>query len=137
MVVTQREWDKLTEREKEILKGIGISPKSTKSSPKSLPFKGNPQEPYFLKRTVHCNLCKSITIKYFHMLLSEDSSHLYSKEATEEEAVSGKYKSQELHQSTCSECYNVLIKEWTKEEIAKALIKAYPLASIGGGKWKK
>lgn len=131
MAITSKVWNKLGKKDKTLLKRIGLKPSILKKPP---PFKGKSLEPYYLKITVNCSLCNSKPVQYFHMIPSEDRSSLQARGVTKEEAKSHKCQEKEVHSSTCSECYKVLTKKWKKEELVKALIKAYPLASIGGFK---
>jgi hypothetical protein len=126
----------LTEREKEILKSIGIRPNG---KPKTLPrrLRGTrAPEPYTLEVTIHCQLCGGTPVKYFDMVLAENAEapHLHAFPISKGEALQRPaLTKKDTYQSTCCECYRRLHK-WSKEELVEKLIKVYPLASIGAGK---
>ena len=134
MTITSKIWSSLNKKDRELLKQIGLKPKII---PRPIPNRIKPPTPYCLKMITNCTLCGSKPIRYFRMVLSEDETYLTSVPITEEEANTCECRLKTTYSSTCPHCYEVLIKDWKKEDLVKALIKAYPLAAIGGSKWNK
>ena len=133
--VTQTEWNRLTDREKEILKSIGISPEKHKQ-PDRKQCVVNIPVPYTLKVTTQCHLCGGRPVKYFDMVLSDEEGkapHLHAVPILEEVALKKKFKSQVVHSSVCCECYQVL-KGWSKEALVSKLIKTYGMLATGNGR---
>ena len=134
--ITQKEWNRLTDKEKEILKSIGIKPTEKHKAPAAQARGIKPPKPYTIEITIHCQLCKSTPKKYFDMVLAENVEvpYLHAIPISKEEAFKKPtLVKRETPQSTCCECYEKLHK-WKKEELIMKLIKVYPSSSIGAGR---
>ena len=127
MVITLKTWENLSGKDRNTLRQLGIRPRFKRRGSKPL-SKEEPMEGYYLKIITHCNLCQSNTSKYFEMKPSEDGTYLSAQGATEEEAFRHKFKVRHTSQGSCPECFKILMEKWTKEELAKALIRTHPLA---------
>jgi len=134
--IPKKQWDELTDREREILKSIGIRPNGKHKAPVEKPRATRAPDPYTIEVTVICQLCKGTPKQYFDMIPSDEEGapHLHAVAISKENALKRKnLRKKDSYQSTCSECFNRL-HDWTKEELIKKLIKVYPLASIGAGR---
>lgn len=138
--ISLTQWSNLTQAERELAKGLGITPRKARSTPDRSISK---PKPYLLKARVLCYLCKSETEQFFRMVLSEDGyslPYLHSARITREEAQelqkSMPIRPRDIYTSTCTACPEVLGK-WKKEELVQKLIQVFPAARIAlvtGGK---
>ena len=132
--MTQKVWEGLTEKERELLKSIGIRPNHRSKTIIKKTWHVKPPEPYTLLITTRCELCGSSPRQFFRMTLKDDPTCLqatpfiYDKEAP---LPKGTLKREEVYSSTCSECPKELMK-WEKADLIKKLLKAFPIASVGG-----
>ena len=140
--VSLKQWSELNETERKLARTLGVTPKeSTLPAKRASPLRK--PKPCVIQANVTCYLCESKTVQYFHMILKEDTSYLpylQSEEVTKQEAqrlpIAIPRRSQDVAQSTCTVCSEVLGK-WTKEELVKKLIEVFPVARaamITGGK---
>lgn len=115
--------------ELKVLKKLGIELAARPDIPRDKVKQTTAPTPYILKTITHCKLCKSDTTQYYSMELDEEefTPCLRARSISEGE-VSGNMKSQDLYPSTCPVCLKELMK-WKKEDLAKTLIKAFPLAN--------
>ena len=140
--VSLKQWSELNETERALARTLGITPKES-AQPAKRTSRLHVPKPCVIQARVTCILCKSKTEQFFHMQLMEDTSYLpylKSVEITKQKAqrLGGKVpkRSQDVEQSTCSVCPEVLGK-WTKRELVKKLIEVFPAARaamITGGK---
>jgi len=134
--IPQKQWEKLTDQEKEILKSIGIRPNGKHKAPSAKLQGIKAPNPYTLEVTIHCQLCGGTPKQYFDMVQFYESGepHLHAVLISKEDALKKAVLiKRDSYQSTCSECFDRL-HDWTKEELIKKLIKVYPMASVGARK---
>lgn len=90
-------------------------------------------KPYILKTLIHCHLCGKDTVQFYSMELDETCYipvlrakpiSLLEAEQRHREGI----RSQHLYPNSCSVCLKTLMK-WKKEDLAKKLIKTFPLAN--------
>ena len=140
--VSLKKWSELNETERALARTLGITPKESATPARRTSHLHVPK-PCVIQAKITCLLCESKTTQFFHRQLKEDKSYLpylQSVGITERRAkqlVRGVPKrSQNVEQSTCSVCPEVLGK-WTKQELVKKLIEVFPVAraaAITGGK---
>jgi len=140
--VSLKKWSELSETERALARTLGVTPKESAQPAKRASHLHVPK-PCIIQARVTCLLCESKTEQFFHMQLVEDISYqpyLKSVEITKQRAqrLAGGIpkRSQNVEQSTCSVCSEVLGK-WTKQELVRKLIEVFPVARaamITGGK---
>ena len=134
--IPQKQWLELTEKEKEILKAIGITPEKHKAPPQK-PHSVRAPDPYTLQITTHCQLCGGHPIQYFDMVLSDEEGvdpHLHAVIISEDVALQRKdLVKRETHSSICCECCTRLCK-WTKNDLIINLVKARGKLGAGVGR---
>lgn len=134
--IPQKQWDELTDKEKELLKAIGIRPNGKHKAPPNKLRGVKAPNPYTIKVITRCQLCKGSPVKYFDMVLSDENGepHLHAVPICKEDALKKKsLTTKETYSSTCCECYERLHK-WSKEELIKKLVKTYAVVAIGAGR---
>ena len=129
--MTQEIWTGLTDREREILKSIGIRPNGRSKTIIKKIWHVKPPKPYTLLITTRCELCGSSPRRCFEMAIKDDSTTLQATPLVGKIPSGIPIKQEEIYSSTCSECPKELMK-WKKVDLIKKLLKAYPIASIGG-----
>jgi len=127
--------------ERALAKKLGITPKMSQETQQRSPL--HKPKPCVIHAKIHCILCESETSQYFHMMLKDDDyglPYLQSTETTRDRANQLKeeipFRSQDIEQSTCSVCPEVL-GEWTKGDLVRKLIEVFPVARaamITGGR---
>lgn len=122
--MTNKQWKALLPKDKEVLKSLGIfdlvKPKEKKvSKNKAL----SALEPYVLKRTSTCRICKTISTSYFRMLPSTKGRFLSSIKIEQEDILSSDIIKENIeYYLGCSNCY-IILKEKSKEELIRRIIK--------------
>lgn len=123
--MTSKQWEEVSLKDKEVLKVLGIlnlvkpKEKNKPSKSKALPA----LEPYILKRTGTCKVCKVTTTHYFKMVPFQTKRFLSSIAIREEDILPEEViKEGKDFYSGCSHCFEVLSK-MTKEELIRKIIK--------------
>ena len=131
--VSLKRWSELSEIERKLARKLGVTPKES-AVPAKRTSRLHVPKPCVIQARVTCLLCESKTEQFFHMQLTEDTNYLpylKSVEITKQKAqrLGGKVpkRSQDVEQSTCSVCSEVLGK-WTKQELVRKLIEVFPVA---------
>lgn len=91
-------------------------------------------KPYILKTLTCCQLCGKNTVQFFSMELDEADyvPVLRARPISPLEAEQLRHKGmrlQSLYPNSCPVCLKTLMK-WKKEDLVRALIKAFPLANV-------
>jgi hypothetical protein len=121
-----------TKEEQGLLKRLGIKLDAHPEYARDKTKRTTAPKPYILKTLVHCRLCGKNTVRFYSMELDETdyvpvlrARPISLLEAEQRDEV---IRSQRLNPSTCPVCFETIMK-WKKEDLAKKLIKAFPLAN--------